>query len=140
MKIKVQARHIALPSELKAYVKRRLQFALGSRADSIKQVKVTLSDINGPKGGEDKRCQMLIKIDGKKDIVIDDKQEHIHSAIDIASDRASRAITRRIERLQNKAKRMKIAFKKIRAKRSDNDAFHHDEYDFAEDGLDQYGY
>ena len=121
MKIKIQARDIALTSDLKAYVKRSIKYALGSRYDSIKHIIVTLSDINGPKGGEDKRCKVLIKLDGTKDIVIDDKQTHLHSAIDVATERASLAVTRRIGRLQTKAKRLKNTLKSSMLNKGEHD-------------------
>jgi len=47
MRIKVQARRLALTKSLKAYVKRRLNFALDSRYDNIQGVTVTLTDVNG---------------------------------------------------------------------------------------------
>ncbi len=122
MKIKIQARHIALTSDLKAYVKRRIKYALGSRYDNIKHIVVTLSDVNGPRGGEDKRCKVHIALNGKQEIVIDDKQTHFHSAIDLATERASLALTRRIERLRNKARRFKNTFKSNKREKAENNS------------------
>ncbi|WP_320820480.1 HPF/RaiA family ribosome-associated protein [Thalassolituus sp.] len=133
MKIKIQARHVALTKDLKDYVKRRISYALGSRDDKIERIVVTLSDVNGPKGGEDKRCKVLIKLDGKNDIVIDDKQEHFHSAIDLAVDRASRAVSRRIERLQNKARKLKHSFRSKSSEERETDRLY-------EDYENEYGY
>lgn len=107
MKVQVKARHFSLTKELKQYVKKRLKFALGSRFQQIKRVEVMLSDINGPKGGEDKRCQILLKINGQTDVVVDDVQSHLYSAIDRAASRASRTVSKRVTRLRHKAKRFK---------------------------------
>jgi putative sigma-54 modulation protein len=114
MRIKVKARRLALTKSLKAYVKRRLSFALNSRYDNIQQVIVTLTDVNGPKGGEDKHCQVLVKINGQKEVVISEQQADMYSAIDSAAGRTSRTVTRRIERLQHKATKLKAAFHKMR--------------------------
>jgi putative sigma-54 modulation protein len=133
MKIKVQTRHLALTSELKEYVKRRILFALDSRFDKIKRVIVTLSDINGPKGGEDMRCQVLVKLDGQKDIVIDDKQAHLRSAIDKAADKASRTVTKRIERLQHKATRINSALRRMAPQKASKP-------DIYEEYENEYGY
>lgn len=114
MRIKVHARRLALTRSLKAYVKRRLNFALNSRYDNIQHVTVTLTDVNGPKGGEDKHCQVLVKINGQKDVVITEQQADLYSAIDSAANRTSRTVTRRIERLQHKATRLKAVFHKMR--------------------------
>ena len=114
MKIQINARHLALTQELKKYVKRRLKFALGSRFEQVKRVEVTLSDINGPKGGEDKRCQVLLKIQGQQDVVIDDVQSHLYAAIDRAANRASQTVSKRINRLRQKAKRFKKAIQEFK--------------------------
>lgn len=113
MKITVKARHLKLSRDLKEYVKRRVRFALDARRDSINRIVVTLSDINGPKGGEDKRCQMLVKLDGRGEVIIDDKQDQLYAAIDRAANKANRTVTKRIERLQHKAVRIKSALRKI---------------------------
>ncbi|MFT6153226.1 MAG: ribosomal subunit interface protein [Bermanella sp.] len=118
MKVQVKARHFALTNELKQYVKRRLKFALGSRFDQVKRVEVMLSDINGPKGGEDKSCKILLKINGQTDVVVDDVQSHLYSAIDRAAGRASRTVSKRVTRLKHKAKRFKNAIKTIKAARA----------------------
>lgn len=115
MKIKVQARRFALTKSLKEYVKRRLNFALDSRGNDIQQVTVTLSDVNGPKGGEDKHCQVLVKISGQNDVVVSDKQADMYAAIDKVAGRTSRTVSRRIERLQGKTTRLKASLHKMRA-------------------------
>lgn len=107
MKVQVNARHLGLTKELKMHVKRRLKFALGSRHEQVKRVEVMLSDVNGPKGGEDKRCQVLVKIEGQEDVVVEDTQSHLYSAIDRAASRASQTVSKRISRLRHKAKRFK---------------------------------
>lgn len=133
MEITVKARHLALSKELKEYVKRRVRFALDSRRDSINRIVVTLSDINGPKGGEDKRCQVLVKLSGRGDVVIDDKQDQLYAAIDKAASKASRTVTKRIERLQHKATRIKSALRKIRPQ-------NRNQPDIYEEYENEYGY
>jgi ribosome-associated translation inhibitor RaiA len=98
MRLTIQARHVVLTDALKEHIKRRLDFALGTRYDQIQRINVTLSDINGPRGGRDKRCQMLINIAGQPDIMINDVQVVLSDAIDRAASRASRTVTKRISR------------------------------------------
>jgi len=131
MKIQVNARHLAMTKELKKYVKRRLKFALGSRFDQVQRVEVTLSDINGPKGGEDKRCQMLLKIKGQTDVVIEDIQSHVYAAVDRAANRASQTVTKRLDRLRHKAKRIKSAIQDYKQDRRDR---------YLEEDFDEYAF
>jgi ribosomal subunit interface protein len=114
MKVKVQTRHLELTSELIEYVKRRISFALEYRFDTIKRVVVTVSDVNGPKGGEDMRCQVIIKLDGQNDIVVDNKSAHLRTAIDKAADKASKTVTKRLERIQHRATRIKSALRRMK--------------------------
>jgi putative sigma-54 modulation protein len=127
MKVQVKARHFSLTNELKQYVKKRLKFALDTRYQQVKRVEVMLSDINGPKGGEDKRCQILLKIDGQTDVVVDDVQSHLYSAIDRAVSRASRSVAKRVTRLRHKAKRFKGAVQVMQT--SQRDKYLKEDYD-----------
>lgn len=96
MQLDIQARQVELTDVLQAHVKRRLEFALGTRFDQIQRISVMLSDINGPRGGNDKCCQLIISMVGQPNIVIEDVQAHLSVAIDRAASRASRTVTRRL--------------------------------------------
>ena len=98
MQIEIQARNFTLTNALRGYVKRRLVFALSTRDDHIQRVKVRLSDINGPRGGEDKRCHIQVVLPHLPDVVIEDTEEDLYAAIDRAVDRAGRTVGRRVTR------------------------------------------
>jgi len=61
---------------------------------------VRLSDINGPRGGNDKRCRIKVPLAGRQDVVIEDTEADLYVAIDRAADRTERALARRLERLR----------------------------------------
>ena len=98
MNIHIQARGFALTDSLREHVERRLRFALGWADDRLRQVSVRLSDENGPRGGEDKRCRIQIAFSGAPGMVIDDTEADLYVAIDRAADRAGRSVARRLER------------------------------------------
>jgi len=98
MQIIIQARNFPLTKTLRKHVQRRLGFALSSRDDHIKRIQVRLSDINGPRGGADKRCHIQLEVSQLADVVIEDTELDIYTAIDRASDRASRTLDRRLSR------------------------------------------
>lgn len=106
MQIDIQARDFTLTEALGAYVERRIQFGLGSRHDRIGRVSVRLSDINGPRGGADKRCHIRVAFAGMPDVVVDDTEIDLYVAIDHATDRARRAVDRRLSRLMHRPRRM----------------------------------
>ena len=100
MQIEIQARDFSLTQALRSHVERRLAFALSTRYDRIDRIWVRLSDVNGPRGGSDKCCQLHIVMPGQADIVIVDTQTNMYVAIDRAADRAGRAVSRRLARLR----------------------------------------
>ncbi|WP_432454465.1 MULTISPECIES: HPF/RaiA family ribosome-associated protein [unclassified Agarivorans] len=105
MQIDMQSRHLPLTPSLQDYIRRRLHFAMGSQYQRIKRIMVRLSDTNGTRGGNDKRCQILVKLSGQADVVIEDTQSQISVAVDRAASRASRTVNRKIARIRNKALR-----------------------------------
>lgn len=80
------------------FLHRRLHFALDRLSDSIQRVVVRLSDINGHRGGIDKRCQLQVQLQGMPDVLIEDVQPDLYLAITRSVERAARTVTRRIAR------------------------------------------
>ncbi len=111
MQIEIQSRDFTLTEALEAYIKRRFNFVLSNRYDQIKRIRICLSDINGPRGGIDKRCRIQISLPHLKDIVIEDTESDLYIAIDRATDRAGRTINRRLTRLQQKKRKLFVSHK-----------------------------
>ena len=98
MQINIQSHNFPLTRALRGHVERRLGFALSTRNDHIQKVMVHLSDINGPRGGEDKCCRIMIILPHLQDVVIEDTKANLYCAIDHAADRAGRTVGRRLSR------------------------------------------
>jgi len=101
MQIDIQARNFSLTYALRSHTERRLRFALTCCDDYIQRVVVRLSDINGPRGGEDKRCHLQLVLAGLPDVVIEDIETDMYVAIDRAVDRAGRTVVRKLGRQQS---------------------------------------
>jgi len=100
MQIDIQARKFSLTNALRSHAERRLRFALTCYEEHIQRVVMRLSDINGPRGGEDKRCHLQVVLAGLPDVVIEDIEADLYVAIDRATDRAGRTVARKIDRQQ----------------------------------------
>lgn len=98
MQLDIQTNGFSLTDGIRDYTKRRMQFALNRNDKYITRVQVRLADINGPRGGVDKRCQIDVSLAGHNDIVIEDTEADLYVAIDRASDRCARTLIRRLER------------------------------------------
>ncbi|MBS1819320.1 MAG: HPF/RaiA family ribosome-associated protein [Acidobacteria bacterium] len=77
---------------------RRLEFALGRFAGRVRTLTVRLKDLNGPRGGPDKHCQIAVRLERpRRVIVIEDVDTEPEAAISRAAERASRAVARAIQ-------------------------------------------
>jgi len=104
MQIDIQARNFILTEAIRLYTERRLGFALGVRDEYIQRVIVRLSDINGPRGGSDKCCQVHVVLTHLADVIIEDTETDLYVAIDRATDRAGRTVGRRLARQRTRGR------------------------------------
>ena len=100
MRMSIQANGFSLTSALRAYTELRLKTALGWASGHMRKLHVSLSDINGPRGGTDKRCKIQVQLAGGREVLIEDTETDLYHAIDRAADRADRAVVRRVEHLR----------------------------------------
>jgi len=104
MQIDIQARNFSLTEALREYIQRRVSFALSTRDEHIQRIKVRLSDINGPRGGRDKCCQIQVVLPQLADVVIEDTELNMYVAIDRAMDRTGRTVNRKLARQRDNAR------------------------------------
>jgi len=81
------ARHLELTDELRAYVEKRLVKPLGSRTRLVPtrlEIQLYQETERGPQAG----CHLLIELKGNKEINIRELASDLHTAIDLAHDRA----------------------------------------------------
>ena len=98
MRIDVQAIGFELTDALRQHAEWRLLFALSWAGKDVRKVIVRLSDINGPRGGKDKRCRIQIPLPRALDVLIEDTESDLYEAIDRAVGRAERTLARKLER------------------------------------------
>jgi len=98
MQIDIQSRGFTLTDALLSYSQRRILFALAYCSGHVNRVVIRLSDINGPRGGADKRCHVQIMLAGIPDVVVEDTEVDLYAAIDRAVDRARRTVVRKVDR------------------------------------------
>lgn len=98
MQIEIQARDFSMTRPLREHVERRLGYALGTCYRHVGRILVRLSDINGPRGGDDKRCHIEVTLPGQAAVVVEDTEADLYVAINRAASRASRTVLRRLGR------------------------------------------
>ena len=100
MRTMIHARKIPLPQTLRDHVERRLSFALGRFGNRIDRVTVWLEDLNGPRGGVDKRCRIEARVlrSGRLQVEVTDAE--IEPAVDRAADRIARRVKDGLDRMR----------------------------------------
>jgi len=96
MQVAIQCRGFSLSNAIQEHVQKRLGFALSRGADRVRRAEVRLSDLNGPRGGIDKRCLIEVQLHGLPVVVVEDIQSDLYTAIDRAAGRAGRTVMRRL--------------------------------------------
>jgi ribosome-associated translation inhibitor RaiA len=98
MQIDLRANGIEMSDSLREHTQRCLNFGLDWARQDVSRVVITLSDINGPRGGNDKRCQLRIPLPKMRDVVIEEIAGDLQVAITRSVDRAARSLERRLSR------------------------------------------
>lgn len=109
MRIDIHTHGFTITPGLREYVEKRLAYALSHGDSNITRLTVRLSDVNGPRGGEDKRCLIEVRLKQAPAVVIEDLEADLYVAIDRAADRAGRTLARRLARQREFAPGMAVA-------------------------------
>jgi hypothetical protein len=76
----------------------RVRFVMRRLSWLVPRAKVHLADVNGPRGGIDKRCQLEFKTDHVGTVVVTSMAHDWRSALEDALSRASRTLVRSLHR------------------------------------------
>ena len=79
-------------------VRRRLEYAFGRFEGRVQALSVRLKDLNGPRGGRDKLCQITVKLERpRRVIIVEDVDAELEAAVSRAADRAARSVARAVQ-------------------------------------------
>ena len=99
MTIQTRADH-AEAEQLEDHIKRRIGFALARLSDELTSVLIRLDDLNGPRGGIDKRCRVLLRGPKIGERVVEETDTEWGPAIDRALSLAGRSVVRALDRVR----------------------------------------
>jgi len=103
MNFRIHVGHGRFPDELDQHVRTRLFFALERFAARLTDVHVRFDDVNGPRGGQDMRCRIEIRLRGAGKLQVEARADDALAAVDQASSRAKRAVARAVDRRTDRA-------------------------------------
>ena len=97
MQVLFKSRH-PQATELRDLTERRVRFVLRRLGWLVPRAEVQMSDVNGPRGGIDKRCQVELRIDGAGSVVVASVASDWCAALDKALAKAARFLMRALRR------------------------------------------
>lgn len=97
MQIVVRSIHLDGSEALHEYATRKVKHAFRFIADPAARVLVLFSDVNGPRGGEDKLCR--IRLTGHREgAFVEVAHTDSYAAFDLAVERLTQTVRRQVER------------------------------------------
>ena len=88
--------HIVGSPELAGRIQALVRDTLDRYSDRITRVEVHLNDLNGEKGGNDKRCLMEARLAGLGPVDVNHEADNLQVAIDAALEKLERAIEHKL--------------------------------------------
>lgn len=104
MHIEVRSRDAEMSVEMREMTAEKMKHALARFRDHITSVKVAVSDANGPKGGVDKMCRVVVRGREAWSIVVSDEAADLRALADLASARAAESVRRVLARRRSHEK------------------------------------
>jgi len=98
MKLELRSKGVPMTEGLRAFIERKLRFAMGRFAHRIQRVRVRLTDVNGPRGGEDIECHIRAHLGAAGSFSIHELERDTFAAVSRASERAHQQLARQLER------------------------------------------
>ncbi len=105
MHFQIQAQNFTLTDGFRHYAAWRVAHDLNHGKGIVSRVVVQLGDVNGPRGGVDKRCEIKVVLSGLPSVVVTERHQSLQAAMDGAIDRITRTVRRALERRKTRATR-----------------------------------
>jgi ribosome-associated translation inhibitor RaiA len=94
MNVLIESSRSGEPQLWRQQVEQRVRLVLQRLQGQVQQARISLRDINGPKGGVDKQCQIMLTTAGHGQLVIVAKAEDAQGALNQALQRATHSLAR----------------------------------------------
>ena len=98
MELSVRGLNFDLTDAILGHVRRRLAECLSHYAPRLRSVTARVSDVNGPRGGLDKRCHIEVRGPGFGTACVDAVDPDLYRAVDRAAARLRKQLARELGR------------------------------------------
>jgi putative sigma-54 modulation protein len=98
MLIETKALGFSLTEAIQRHVDSRIETALGPFAQALGSVTVRLQDVNANRGGDDKRCSVVVTLRRRGVVTAEETHADLYVAIDTVAHRLRRVVKRAVKR------------------------------------------
>lgn len=98
MRYEIRSRGVEVTDRLRAHVAERLRHALAHFGGQPPEVRVYLRDVNGPRGGLDKQCRVVVEMPRYGRVVLTGTDTDVYAAVTSTVSRARFAVRQRVKR------------------------------------------
>jgi ribosome-associated translation inhibitor RaiA len=105
MKIEINNQTNLLGENAQSTTIAKIEAAFSKYLRRIKSVVLTARDLNGPRGGIDKQCQILVNVNGIGEVVTTVEHESLSQAINSAIKSAQRTVNRKVRKATGRKSR-----------------------------------
>ena len=98
MQINVTSTNLVVSKKVKEELTSRIKSVFGRTQDRITKASVTLSDVNGPKGGRDKECKVKLTLPGHPTILVMARKDNMFKAIATALSTANITLKKKLKK------------------------------------------
>lgn len=98
MELAIRTRRLSLSPDALAELRRRVLLVFARVPLWVRAVDVTLSDINGPRGGADKRCRVRVRGYAVRGVVVEQTGVDALATVVLAAERAEQTLVRKMAR------------------------------------------
>ena len=89
-------------------IKGVIESAVDRFQDRIRGINVFIEDVNGPRGGIDKQCRCVLRVNKMSPIVIQDKDENLENMMFRVANRVAYAMSQKIDRRYKRPRKGRI--------------------------------
>lgn len=98
MHVRIHIGGVESSPEFRDWADRRVRSGLDRYSSRIHRVDVSITDVNGPKGGADKRCRCVVHLHRHPTVVVETWSDNLRELVDLVLRRVVLTIGRRLER------------------------------------------
>lgn len=92
MRTEIISPHWSVTESLSSHITTRMEPLEHRFGDRVRSIAVRLTDVNGPKGGEDKVCRLQARIENHPSMNTEGRHADIYTAITLAAHRMERTL------------------------------------------------